>query len=93
LVFWLTVTIGTDGVNVGVIVGVSVGKGVLTGVSVAGGVLAVKASSVPVTAASASSSGFGGVWEGRLQADIPRIRMQPATRIFLIMIMWLSRIR
>ena len=94
MVFWLTVIIGTEGVNVGVMVGVSVGSGVSAGarVSVAVGGLVVRASSVAVAAAAASSNGSDGVWEGKLQADIPKIMMQPTIKIFLVMFMARSRI-
>ena len=93
MVFWLTVTIGTEEVDVGVMLGVSVGKGVLLGISVmpGGGVVRTSAKALAVAAASASAVAVPGDWDGRLQADNPRIMTNPTIKIFLVLFIVNSR--
>lgn len=97
MVLTLTVTIGMDDVDVGMMVGVSVGNGVLLGNSVAAGWLLwainVRANAVAVSAISVSGVPVPGSWEGRLQADNPRMRMRPTVKIFLLKFIVLSRVR
>jgi len=89
------VTIGTEEVDVSMIVGVSVGNGVLLGISVMPGAGEVRtiAKAVALAAISASAVAVAGDWDGRLQADNPIIAMSPTIKIFLVMCMWLSRIK
>ena len=89
MVLTLTVAIGMDGVEVGVIVGVSVGKGVLLGMSVMTGaaVVMAKTSAVTLAATSASVVAVPGDCDGRLQADNPRMMMKPKMKNFFVMVM------
>jgi hypothetical protein len=85
----LTLTTGTVGVEVTARVAVSVGSGVMLGDSVTTGsvtwTVTVRANAEAVAAKSASVVAVPGDWEGKLQAEVPRMRMQPMARIFFIL--------
>jgi len=76
-------------VDVGVIVGMSVGKGVLLGISATTGVAVfiIKTSAVALAAISASTVAVPGDWDGKLQADNPKMIIKPMMKNFLVVAM------
>jgi len=76
-------------VDVGVIVGASVGKGVLLGISVIPGaeVVMAETSAVALAAVSASAVAVPGDWDGKLQADKPKMIMKLKMKNFFVMVM------